>query len=97
MEKSKCLNLLPYQEELLKRLFNREEKYFVICPKNHGRRYVRENIDSLIIPLLNAVHSAKIEGVDIPQDAVEDGLQLLEGKITADELVAKYTERYKRH
>lgn len=44
--------------------------------------------------LKNMAHSLRMEGVEVPQDVVEDGKLLLEGKVTADELVEKYKKRY---
>ena len=47
--------------------------------------------------LKSVAHSFRMEGIEVPQDVMDDGRLLLEGKITADELVAKYTERYKKN
>ena len=45
--------------------------------------------------LKNVAHSLRMEGFELPESAVEDCRLMLEGKVTADELVAKYIERYK--
>lgn len=44
--------------------------------------------------LLSAIHSLRMEGLEPSQEAIEDGKLLLEGKVTADELVEKYKNKY---
>lgn len=47
--------------------------------------------------LKSAIHSVRMEGLELSQEAIDDGRLLIEGKVTADELAAKYVERYRRN
>lgn len=44
----------------------------------------------------SALFNARMEGFQVPNQAVREGTQILEGKISADELVQRYVARYSK-